>query len=315
MVAERFLNFTIGSAPKCGTTSLHFILDQHPDIGLSEVEIQYFDANDPITHLDLFFYRRDDPIYYNNRPTNTVFPNRYAAHFVPFADLRLVGEYSMAYLFSTVVPRRIGALLSGVRLIFMLRDPVNRAYSQYWHMVKNGRSTCSFERTIHTYPAIVRGSICPPHLQRYQVLFGADHVKTVLLEDFVDDTQGTIDAVTDFLGALRMTISREASWSNKTYYPTMLAERLAFNWIGRYLVALCYSTHLGSQKSLRIRLGRRLHHLWFTRINPLFLNAERPPPMCEATRAYLQGHLSRRNDGLSEFLGWALAAIWPGFDD
>ena len=65
--------------------------------------------------------------------------------------------------------------------------------------------------------------------------------------------------------------------------------------------------------SLRTHLSEKLHHLWFKRIKPLFLNAGRPP-MREATRAHLQGHLSKRNDGLSEFLGRDLAAVWPGFN-
>lgn len=120
--------------------------------------------------------------------------------------------------------------------------------------------------------------------------------------------------MTGFLGAPRMAVNSEASWFNRTYYPTSLMGQLMLNRIGRHIVGLRYSRHLGSRDGWRLRLGQKLHHIWFARINPLFLKAERPPPMREATRAYLTDHFSRRNEGLSEFLGRDLSQIWKGFD-
>lgn len=310
----RFPDFIIGGAPKCGTTSLHFILDQHPGIGLPEDEIHYFDADDPITHPDFFFREGGELLHYDNRAESTEFRVRYAARFASFVDLPLVGEDSTTYLFSAVAPVRIRALLPEARLIFMLRDPVARAYSQYWHMVTRGRVTCSFETAIHRHPAIVLGSTYLQHLERYRSLFGTDRVKVVLFEDFIADNQATIDEVTDFLGAERMTVRKEASWFNKSYYPTWLAGHLALNRIGRHIVAWRYTNHLASRQGWAMRLRQRIHYHWFRRINPIFLKAERPPPMREATRAYLSDHLSRRNEGLSELMGRDLSAVWKGFD-
>jgi len=313
-VADRFPDFIIGGAPKCGTTSLHFILDQHPDIGLPEDEIHYFDADDPITHPDFFFHDRGALIHYDNRPENTEFLTRYAARFAPFADLPLVGEDSTTYLFSAVAPARIRARLPDVRLIFMLRNPVARAYSQYWHLVKSGRVTCTFERALHEQPSVVLGSTYLPHLKRYHEVFGAGRVKTVLFEDFIADNQATIDTATDFLGTDRMEVRDNASWFNKTYYPTTLRGQLALNRIGRHVVAWRYGNHLASRRGFGMRVRQKLHHLWFARVNPIFLKAERPPPMREDTRAYLAEHFSRRNEGLSDLLGRDLGALWPGFD-
>ncbi len=70
---NRYPDFIIGGAPKCGTTSLHFILDQHPRIGLPDDEIHYFDADDPITHPDFFFHERGELIHYDNRADNQEF--------------------------------------------------------------------------------------------------------------------------------------------------------------------------------------------------------------------------------------------------
>ncbi len=260
-MAKRFPDFIIGGAPKCGTTSLHFILDQHPGIGLPEDEIHYFDADDPVTHPDFFFREEGELIHYDNRAENAEFRDLYAAKFALFAELPLVGEDSTTYLFSAVAPVRIRALLPEVRLIFMLRDPVSRAYSQYWHMATRGRTTCSFETALHRHPAIVLGSTYLSHLERYRALFGADRVKVVLFEDFIADNQGTIDSVTDFLGAERMTVSAEASWFNRSYYPTWLAGHLALNRIGQHIVAWRYTNHLSSRTGFGMRLRQRIHYL------------------------------------------------------
>lgn len=312
-MAERYPDFIIGGAPKCGTTSLHFILDQHPLIGLPEDEIHYFDADDPITHPDFFFHQKGELIHYDNRPENEDFRAAYAARFEPFADLPLIGEDSTTYLFSESAPHRIKAMLPEARLIFMLRDPVKRAYSQYWHLVKSGRVTCRFERAIHEQRSLILGSTYLPHLKTYIDQFGEDRVKVVLFEDFIADNQATLDNVTDFLGTDRMQVDADASWFNKTKYPTNLSGQLALNQIGQHVVKWRYGDHLESRSGLGTKLRQKIHYNWFHRINPLFLKADRPQPMKDSARVYLAEHLSRRNQGLSDLLQRDLSALWKDF--
>ncbi len=52
------------------------------------------------------------------------------------------------YLFHPLAPRRIAQLLPQAKLIVLLRDPVDRAYSAYWLQVRNGNETLSFEEAI-----------------------------------------------------------------------------------------------------------------------------------------------------------------------
>jgi Sulfotransferase family len=312
-MADRYPDFIIGGAPKCGTTSLHFILDQHPNIGLPEDEIHYFDADDPITHPDFFFEKSGELIHYDNSLENAEFLSAYASRFAPFSELPLIGEDSTTYLFSQVAPHRIKALLPNARLIFMLRDPVKRAYSQYWHLVKSGRVTCRFERAIREQRSLVLGSTYLPHLKTYIELFGADRVKTVLFEDFINDNQSTLDSVTDFLGTDRMQVDESASWFNKTKYPTNLSGQLALNQIGRHVVKWRYGDHLETRAGFGSKLRKKIHYNWFHRINPLFLKADRPQPIQELTRTYLANHLSQRNQGLSELLQRDLSEVWKDF--
>ncbi|MEM7004894.1 MAG: sulfotransferase [Pseudomonadota bacterium] len=309
----RYPDFIIGGAPKCGTTSLHFILDQHKEIALPEEEIFYFGTDDPIVHPDFFFRDGKDLSYYDNRPKNKARLDQYAAKFEPLADVPFVGEDSTSYLLSATAAFQIQALLPQVRLIFMLRDPVARAYSQYWHWVKSGRAVCGFEDAITRYPIIILGSTYLAPLKTYFDILGPDRIQTVLFEDLIANKQKVVDSVTDFIGAPRMEVDSDASWFNRTRYPTSMTGQLLLNRIGSHIVRQRYSRHLGGRDSWTLRLGHRIHHHWFDKINPIFLKAERPPAMRDATRAYLTEHLSRRNDGLSELLGRDLSKVWKGF--
>jgi hypothetical protein len=111
--------FTIGAA-KCGTTSLHYYLDQHPSISMSSVkEPGIFSAPDWRDQLQ-----------------------RYATMLDPGAPIR--GESSTQYTkYPTFpdVPARIASVVPDARLIYVVRDPVSRCISQWVHNVAAGRES------------------------------------------------------------------------------------------------------------------------------------------------------------------------------
>jgi len=123
-------DFLIIGAQKCGTSSLHAQLALHPEVRAPLTkEVHYFD------------------IHYHRGPL------WYGAHF-PLRDRRHAAggwktyESSVCYLFYDFVPERIIALLPKVRLIAMVRDPVERAYSQYQMSRKRNAESLSFEAAI-----------------------------------------------------------------------------------------------------------------------------------------------------------------------
>jgi Sulfotransferase family len=304
----RLPDFIIGGAPKCATFSLHNVLAAHDDIGIPDGEIHFFDADDPITHPDFFFFNRRGLVPYEYAPEGPLF-DAYAQHFHDFQGARFIGEDSTAYIFSDVAPTRIKQMLPNVKLIFMLRDPVRRAYSQYWHMVNHGRTNLSFERALTAYPRIVLASTYAPRLERYFQLFGRDQVKVVLFEDFVSDPRAAVDSVTDYLGAPRFdTLPLRESWSNRTYYPRIPSMQLLLNRVRMRLIAGRYRDHLGSRGQgagpgmVADRLVRRFRLL-----------GHRAPPMLPATHEFLTRHMSERNLGLSAILQRDLSQVWHGF--
>ena len=122
-------DFIIIGTQRGGTTSLYRYLAAHPEIGqASRKEVHYFDR------------------YYENGH------DWYLAHFPERGEYRLVGEASPYYVFHPEVPKRILAEVPRARFILLLRNPVDRAYSQYQMKVERGLETLPFAEAIEREP-------------------------------------------------------------------------------------------------------------------------------------------------------------------
>jgi hypothetical protein len=116
-------------AMKAGTSSLHYYLTQHPQvIAPLRKEVHYFDLN---------FARGE---------------SWYRANFGRLGQGGVNIDSSPYYLFHPQVPQRAHALVPHARLIVLLRDPVRRAYSHYWHERDKGREPLSFDDAIAAEP-------------------------------------------------------------------------------------------------------------------------------------------------------------------
>ena len=122
-------NFIIAGAQKGGTTSLFGYLEGHPQcLPASTKEVHYFDKN---------FDRGESWYRMHFPPRSRISPNANPP--------RLSFESSPYYMCEPRVPARMQELLPNVKLIFLLRNPVNRAYSHYQHSVLRRREPLSFE--------------------------------------------------------------------------------------------------------------------------------------------------------------------------
>ena len=122
-------DFLIIGAQKSGTTSLYKYLVEHPKILPSfKKEVHFFDLN---YHKGVGWYRAHFPL--------KVEKNLKAG---------LTGEATPLYIFHPHVPQRVHSIIPKVKLIVMLRNPVDRAYSHYWHEVRKGRERLGFEEAI-----------------------------------------------------------------------------------------------------------------------------------------------------------------------
>jgi hypothetical protein len=123
-------DFIIGGAPRSGTTWLYHLLDRHPAIYMARPvhpEPKFFLVDD--------LYRRGLQYYART-------------WFEAVPEAKKAGEKSTNYLESPTAARRIHQHLPGVKLVFILRDPVERAYSNYLWSKSNGLENESFERAL-----------------------------------------------------------------------------------------------------------------------------------------------------------------------
>lgn len=185
-------NFIVIGAPKSGTSSIYSYLRQHPDIFMSSPKEPHF-----------FVYQADNKIEGRGPgDANTlqrVFftdPNRYQALFQEGADKPARGEASAMYIYYPATPQRIKSAIPDVKLIAILRNPVERAYSSYLHMVREERETCSsFEAALQEEEARIQDNWLPlwhyktmgfyhEQLERYYNTFDASQLRVYLYEDF-----------------------------------------------------------------------------------------------------------------------------------
>jgi hypothetical protein len=137
-------DFLIIGAQRCGTTSLQRYLIQHPSIAPAfRKEVHYFDKN---LKKGVTWYR-------------THFPSAPYKHFVTKVLRRqfLTGEASAAYLFYPHAPKKVLETVPRAKLIVLLRNPVDRAYSHYQHEVSLKHETLPFDEAIEQEPERLRG--------------------------------------------------------------------------------------------------------------------------------------------------------------
>jgi hypothetical protein len=128
-------DFVIIGAKKCATTTLYSYLTQHPAIAPAfRKEIYYFNA---CWEKGRAWYRAFFPSVLEREAARRIARR-------PF----LTGEATPDYLFHHHSPRRLAATIPSARLIAILRDPVDRAYSFYHHNLRAGLETLSFEEAV-----------------------------------------------------------------------------------------------------------------------------------------------------------------------
>ena len=175
-------NFFIVGAQKAGTTSLYYYLKQHPQIYMSpRKEPHFFEG----MHWDFY------------RPGRMALPVTdladYQALFEGVTDEKAIGEASASYLYSPKAPTLIKRSIPYARLIAILRNPADRAYSNFLHCVRAGReSIVDFAEALRVEEGRIKGNWGPlwhykqkgfyyAQVKRYLDTFGRDPVQGLAL--------------------------------------------------------------------------------------------------------------------------------------
>jgi hypothetical protein len=247
-------DFVIIGAPRAGTTALWRHLDAHPDISMSRYkELRFFNEG---WHKGLDWYEKQ------------------------FSDEGLRGEATPGYMYDRLALERMAKVIPSARLIVVLRDPVDRAYSQYWFRRGRGLESRSFADSAARY---LKPGHYLPHLLNVCEFYPREALKVVVFEDdLVARPEATYRNLCRYLGVREIDhmVSKENSYQQF-----------------RSLRLRTFSRRLGTPSSpapvkrLSNALGR--------------LNARHPgyPPMDDSLRANLAAEFRSDNERLAAWLG------------
>jgi hypothetical protein len=200
-------DFIIIGAPKAGTTALHAALATHPELYLSPVkEPKFFlcDGRPPA--------RGAGPGDAHSAREWVWQPERYAALFEGAPEGRLVGESTPFYLYDRAAHDRLAAAVPHAKLIAVLRDPVDRAYSNWMHLWSDGLEPISdFEAACAAEPERIERGWAPfwhyqglgRYGEQFQHLlerFEREQVYILRYRDLVDFPIEALDEISAFLG-------------------------------------------------------------------------------------------------------------------
>ncbi|MEK6238896.1 MAG: sulfotransferase, partial [Planctomycetales bacterium] len=309
-------DFIIGGAMKSGTSTLHHLLNEHPDVFVPEGEVSFFDVDDVEQHADYFVFHEDRWRYCDFQRRFDRMCRWYRSRFESAQPGQMIGEDSTGYLASDKASERIARCLPDAKLVFLLRDPASRSYSHYWHMLRTGREVHDFEDSLQLTPGnTLQRSRYRPQVERYLKCFPREQMMFVLFEEFIRDVPGVLSRVLDFLGLDdRIDLDRIESHRNPGRLPRFPSAQRWSNWMFRraamklYLErndwALQWEDCSPVRRGLMTQWGLKLHRL----INPL--TDRKPPPMKPATRSFLNDLFRRENAGLADLIGQDVEEFW-----
>jgi hypothetical protein len=190
------LDFIVAGAQKCGTTALHYQLERHPQIALPNKEELHFFDNEESFATDLDYGQLHESFH-------------------PNPGAKVAGESTPVYLYWRPAIERIWNYDKNIKLIILLRNPVDRAFS-HWNMQRErGYDLLDFLDAIKAeeqrqkeaaplqlrrFSYIGRG-LYGEQLERVFKYFRREQVKVVRSEEMRTDFSGVMNGIFDFVGA------------------------------------------------------------------------------------------------------------------
>jgi len=270
-------NFLIIGAMKSGTTTLYHALKCHPDVFMAELK---------------------EPQFFSDEEKIKSSMSWYVSLFKNVTNEKVIGEASTNYtkypLFKRV-PESIKKHIPDVKLIYIIRNPIERIYSHFTHNYYIGRVDNDLNRVIVRNQNYINISRYYMQLQRYLEVFDNRQIKVVLLEDLRDEPNRIIKDIYGYLG-VDATFSA-ANMSEKKHQTINKAGR------SRAVLNVLRSLSIYSTVSNRIseNMKGRLNSLLRKKIEP-------PVKMTDQDREYLIEQLKDDVQSMQTYLGRDLSA-------
>ena len=289
-------DFLIIGAMKSGTTSLFQLLERHPGI---------------------FLPHWKEPQYFSRDHKFNLGEKWYTDNFADAREGQLIGEASTCYSRWPHYPHtaeRIARRLPNIRLIYLMRHPVERAYSHYGHimqerLIRNEEKILTFEEAIEEEKEIIDASLYMMQIERYLPLFHREQFLFLTFDELKSSPDTLLQRTQEFLGVESMDLTDQGEvtanrWGDKV---SEIRIRGFIKSIQRVLGVSGIISII--PKDMRQRLKDTLIHskllnsLFKTDLNDMRKNLS---PLTPVTRESLLEKFEEPTRRLEQFLGWQL---------
>lgn len=278
----RLPDFVVIGGSKCGTHWLNECLREHPDIYLT-----------PDVH-EVFFFDR----YFDRGP------EWYAHYFRGHTGQRRAGDMTPTYLADPLAAERLSELLPDATLLVCLRNPIERAWSNYLHLWRKGDipPDCDLRTACELAPKIIKDGEFFRCLQPWLVHFRTEQLHFLVVDDAKRDPVGYLREVYEILGVdSNFVAPHTTTRTNEHQTPRSLGlARTAFA-VSRWLHARGW--HRGVELAKRVGLRRLVLE---DRAGP----QRDPAPLSAGDRTRLAAHYRGDVAALSRLVGRDLAQLW-----
>lgn len=307
-------DFLVIGGQKCGSTELCARIASHPRVAFARPKELFFFCRDDVDVLPYPFFEHQAEwaeFDWNRRSDELL--RRYEARFAK-QEGQICGEGTPQYLPSRRAAARIREAYPDIKLVVILRNPTERAYSAYWHHVKMRRSTQTFENHLQyeTGGTLAFGRY-REQIEDYLRLFSRDQLHVVLFEQYVRDRERVLAAVFDFLGigpppaelGANPAGARDKNAARVPRSPG--AQRVLNAWTRTYAsFGATIEYELPRERDWREAALSKVVRA----IGSLNLTGSVYPPMRGETRARLEAYYRRENEGLGDLIGLDVEASW-----
>lgn len=303
--------FFIIGAMKSGTSTLHQLLAQHPEVFIPDGEPHLFSIDDfdsfPQAQWDGELVEQGLEKYWDE------YSDWYSELTAPATQTVHLGEDSAGYLSSKIAIDRLAKHVPQAKLLVVLRDPMARTYSHYWHWVRSGRAFVSFEDSLRFgHGNLLQRSYYEEQLRYCYQHFHKRQIKVLIFEEFIKNQEEALEEVFRFLGVPNSLPLNKGRHENRGQFPRSLSLKLFENYLFRRLFGLSYTKALPrlSVAKRGLRMQKWMQRVFRT-LNPS--TSRNHHQMAPCTRKWLKSWLYRKNSGLPKLLGMDLEKHWPTF--
>lgn len=223
----------------------------------------------------------------------------YASNFTGCADGLLKGEFSVTYMYHAEAAERIHARFPEARLIAIIRDPITRTYSDYWHSMRKGDipAKSSFAEYIADEKRMAFGNYSEALRPFYQLFPG--QLMVIVLEEFSSNPAKGYGEVYRFLGV-----------NDDAFLPPDVDKRVNVGKNYRFLLLekILVRSYRVLARGGHNRLAELLKRTWIPELlRRLNTKSDGLPPMPEDCRARLKAYFDPRNADLAQLAGCNLS--------